>query len=376
MVAALLWMVALACLLWTWPPIGAKFALLAAALAHLVWLRFASRSASEMERMRLASTVYKHSREGVIIADAAHNIVMVNPAFTAITGYSEQEVLGRNPRLLSSGMQDEAFYRELWARIEREGSWQGEIWNRRRDGTLYAQSLSITRVTDDEGRTLNYVSVFSDVTQRLKAEQQIHRLAHYDALTGLPNRALLIDRAAQAFSLARRTQVPLALMYLDLDHFKEVNDSLGHRIGDLLLVAVAERLHATVREHDTVSRQGGDEFVIILPGTPAEGAEQVGVKICNLIDQPFTIEQHTIHVTMSIGIANFPEDGDDFDRLSRAADAAMYRAKREGRNRCCLHGRQNAVRAKIEPRPLICQDAEGRYDVPVDGLVRQALLLG
>lgn len=193
----------------------------------------------------------------MIIADADHNIVMVNPAFTTLTGYAESEVLGRNPRVLSSGMQDADFYRQMWETIERDGSWQGELWNRRRDGSLYAQSLSITRVVDDDGQVRNYVSIFSDITERRRAERQIQRLAHYDVLTGLPNRALLIDRAAQALSLARRSQAPLALMFLDLDHFKEINDSLGHRIGDLLLVAVAERLLSAVREHDTVSRQGG-----------------------------------------------------------------------------------------------------------------------
>lgn len=336
--AALLWAVALLCLLWTWPPLGAKFALLAAALAQLVWLQSVKwRNGPERERMRMAATVYAHSREGVIIADADHNIVMVNPAFTAITGYAEAEALGRNPRMLSSGMQDAAFYSEMWETIEREGSWQGELWNRRRDGTLYAESLSITRVTDDEGQIRNYVSIFSDITERRRAEQQIHRLAHYDVLTGLPNRALLVDRAAQALSLSRRTEDPLALMFLDLDHFKEINDTLGHRIGDLLLVAVAERLLSAVREHDTVSRQGGDEFVIILPGTSAEGAAHVAAKICGLIAQPFEVEQHSLCVTTSIGVAMFPEHAADFDSLARAADAAMYRAKREGRNRYCFH---------------------------------------
>lgn len=337
-IAALLWAVALVCLVWTWPPMGAKFALLAAALAQLFWWRAVKpRSGRELERMRLAATVFKHSREGVIIADADHNIVMVNPAFSAITGYPESEALGRNPRMLSSGMQDAAFYREMWEAIEREGSWRGELWNRRRDGSLYAESLSITRVADDDGQTRSYVSIFSDITERRRAEEQIQRLAHYDALTGLPNRALLVDRATQALSLARRTEAPLALMFLDLDHFKEINDTLGHRVGDLLLVAVAERLLSAVREHDTVSRQGGDEFVIILPGTSADGAAHVAAKICQLIAEPFEIEHHSLRVTTSIGIALFPGHATEFDTLARAADAAMYRAKRDGRDRYCFH---------------------------------------
>lgn len=331
--AALLWLIALGCLLWTWPPIGAKFALLLAACAQFACLRAARR---RDRRLRLEATAFEHSREGVLITDGARNIVMVNPAFTAITGYLESEVLGRNPRLLSSGRQGPEFYERMWQTIAREGSWRGELWNRRKDGELYAESLSIARIDAPDGEPMHYLCVFSDITERKHAEAEILRLAHYDALTGLPNRALLLDRAHQALSLARRSAVPLVLMFLDLDHFKDVNDSLGHRIGDLLLIEAAKRLQSAMREHDTVSRQGGDEFVVILPGTGADGAATVADKLLQLMAEPFRVEDHVLRVGVSIGIAVFPRDGEDFERLASAADAAMYRAKQAGRGRWCM----------------------------------------
>ncbi|GMU43303.1 MAG: diguanylate cyclase [Xanthomonadales bacterium] len=329
-VSALLWLLALVCLLWTWPPFGAKLALLLAAFAQLAWWQARRRGD---RRMRLKAAAFEHSREGVLITDGARNIVMVNPAFAAITGYTETEVLGHNPRLLSSGRQGPEFYERMWQTIAREGSWHGELWNQRKNGELYAESVSITRIDDSDGEPLHYVSVFSDITSRKFAETEIQRLAHYDALTGLPNRALLTDRAQQALSLARRSQSTLALMFLDLDHFKHVNDSFGHRIGDLLLIAAAQRLQSAMREHDTVARQGGDEFVVILPDTDAEGAAVVADKLLRLMAEPFVVEGHELHVGASIGIAMFPRDGEDYDRLARAADGAMYRSKQAGRGR-------------------------------------------
>lgn len=331
--ALLLWALALLCLLGSWPSIGAKIALLCAALAQFVALRAARHVDAGI---RLEAEAFEHSREGVVITDGERNIVRVNPAFSAITGYSEAEVLGRNPRLLSSGLQDHGFYERMWDTIAHEGSWHGELWNRRRDGELYAESLSITRIDDADGRPQHYVSVFSDITERKRAEAEIQRLAHYDTLTGLPNRALLLDRALQALSLARRTGAPLALMFLDLDHFKTINDSFGHRVGDQLLIVAAQRLQSVMREHDTVSRQGGDEFVVILPGTAAEGAAAVADKLLRLMAEPFAIDGQGMQVGASIGIALFPSDGEDFDALARAADAAMYRAKHAGRNRWCF----------------------------------------
>jgi diguanylate cyclase (GGDEF)-like protein/PAS domain S-box-containing protein len=304
--------------------------------------------AREESRLRLAEMVFERSREGIIIADRDRNIIKVNPAFTAITGYTEAEVLGRNPRLLSSGQHDESFYRDMWSTIESTGSWLGEVWNRRKDGSVYAEALSIARVCASDGQVQHYISIIRDITERKRAEEQIQRLAHHDPLTGLPNRALLADRASQALSLARRVDVPLALMYLDLDHFKGINDSLGHRVGDLLLIEVARRLLSAVREQDTVSRQGGDEFVLALPGTGVDGAAHVAEKVRDLIAEPMIIEGHVIAVSTSIGIAMFPNDADEFEALSRAADIAMYRAKREGRNTWRFHAQSLEAAAATE----------------------------
>lgn len=287
--------------------------------------------------LRLAAMVFEQSQKGIIITDAERNIVKVNPAFTAITGYSEAEVVGRNPRLLSAGQHGAEFYREMWSAIDAAGTWEGEVWNRRKDGIVYAEALSIDRVCDAEGRTLHYVSIISDITERKRVDEQIQRMAHHDPLTGLPNRALLMDRAGQALSLAQRTGASVALMFLDLDHFKVINDSLGHRIGDLLLIEVAHRLLSAVREYDTVSRQGGDEFVLVLQGTSVDGAAHVAEKVRALIAAPMTIEGHGLTVTTSIGIAMFPNDAGDFEALSRAADVAMYRAKHAGRNAYCFY---------------------------------------
>lgn len=283
-------------------------------------------------RLELAGMVFEQSHEGIIITDAERNIVKVNPAFTAITGYDEAEVLGRNPRMLSAGQHDPGFYRQMWSSIDSVGSWQGEVWNRRKDGGVYAESLSIDRVCDADGTIRNYVSIISDVTERKRIDERYQRLAHHDPLTGLPNRAMLSERGGQALSLAQRTSAPVSLMFLDLDRFKVINDTFGHRIGDQLLIEVAHRLLSAVREHDTVSRQGGDEFVLVLPGTGADGAARVAEKVLGLIAAPMTIDGHSMTVTTSIGIALFPDDAGEFEALARAADIAMYRAKHEGRN--------------------------------------------
>ncbi|HET7776619.1 MAG TPA: diguanylate cyclase, partial [Azospira sp.] len=213
---------------------------------------------------RLATTVFHASSEAIMITDAENRIVDVNPAFTRITGYTRNDVVGRNPRLLQSGIQSEHFYREMWAAINQYGHWRGEIWNRRRNGELYPEWMLIDRVLSPEGAVLNYVAMWSDISERKEAEARIHYLAHYDALTDLPNRVLFNDRFTQALLHARRNNETVALMFVDLDRFKVVNDTLGHRVGDELLKRVAERLRNCVREEDTVSRQGGDEFVVLL----------------------------------------------------------------------------------------------------------------
>ena len=234
--------------------------------------------------------------------------------------------------MLSSGRHDKAFYAAMWEAIATQGRWQGEVWNRRKDGSVYPEQLSIIRVLDANGEVTHYIGIFSDITRHKAAQAHIQRLAHFDPLTGLPNRALLNDRISHELSAAQRNRTQLAILFVDLDHFKNVNDTLGHRIGDELLITVATRLKAAVREVDTVSRQGGDEFILILPDTDANGAAHVAEKLLEVVAQPYQIESFELSVTLSIGIALYPADGDDFDVLSKCADAAMYRAKHDGRN--------------------------------------------
>jgi len=283
-------------------------------------------------QLGLAAKVFEQSGEGILITDAQCNIVMVNRAFTAITGYGEAEVLGKNPRMLASGRHDRAFYSAMWDAIVTQGRWQGEVWNRRKDGSLYPEMLSIIRVLDARGEVAHYIGISSDITQHKAAQARIQRLAHFDPLTGLPNRALLNDRVNHDLSSAQRHHAQVVVMFVDLDHFKNVNDTLGHRVGDALLIAVANRLKSAVREVDTVSRQGGDEFVLILPDTHADGASHVAEKLLEAVAQPYQVEGFELTVTLSIGIALYPGDGADFESLSKCADAAMYRAKHDGRN--------------------------------------------
>ncbi len=282
--------------------------------------------------IRLAAEVFEQGKEGIMITDTRGRIVRVNRAFSEITGYSEAEALGQGAGLLSSGRHGEEFYREMWQAIDDSGHWQGEIWNRRKDGHVYPEWLAISRVLGADGEPSHYVAIFSDITRHKEAEARIQRLAHFDALTGLPNRALLNDRARHAISMAQRSHEQLAVLFVDLDHFKNINDTLGHRIGDELLVEVGRRMKLMMRKEDTVSRQGGDEFIAVLPGTDADGAAHVAKKLIETIAVTFHVEQYELVVTPSIGIAMYPSDGEDFGVLSKCADTAMYRAKADGRN--------------------------------------------
>ncbi len=305
-------------------------------------------------QLLLAGKLFEQSSEGFIVTDQDGNIVKVNEAFTAICGYSESDALGQNPRLLASGRHDAAFFKAMWSAMNAIGHWQGEIWNCRKDGVHYPQWLSMSRVTDASGRATHYVAAFSDITHRKEAEESIRRLAHFDPLTGLPNRALLSDRATQALQIARRSDEPMALMFIDLDHFKNVNDSLGHEIGDQLLVAVTGRFNAALRDQDTLSRTGGDEFVLLLPGTDPAGAAHVAQKLLLLAQEPYQIDGHDLTITPSIGIALFPSDGVDYGSLAKCADAAMYLAKERGRNRSCFYTAEIQARST---RMLLLENA-------------------
>ncbi|WP_394757526.1 diguanylate cyclase domain-containing protein [Rhodoferax sp.] len=267
-----------------------------------------------------------------MITDNQNRIVRVNRAFSLITGYSEAEALGRNPSMLSSGRQSPDFYQAMWATLQAQGQWQGELWNRRKDGSLYPEWLSLSVLCDRSGAVINYVAVATDISQRKADEANIRLLADFDALTGLPNRRLLQDRIDTALSQAQRQGEALALMFLDLDRFKNVNDSLGHHAGDELLMQVAQRLKSVLREQDTVCRVGGDEFVLLCTSTDATGAAHVANKLLEITAQRYLVVQQELAITFSIGIALYPDDGDSFAKLSMSADIAMYRAKQAGRN--------------------------------------------
>lgn len=283
-------------------------------------------------QLRLAAEVFEHSNEAFIITDNDNNIVLVNHAFTKISGYSEAEVMGRNPSILASGRHEPAFFRAMWEALDTKGNWHGEVWDRRKDGSIYPKRLSISRVRDPDGKPTHCIGIFSDISENKAVEARIQQLAHFDTLTGLPNRALLSERIHHDISMAQRNRSSLALLFLDLDHFKNVNDTLGHRIGDELLIEIAHRLESAMRGEDMVSRLGGDEFILVLPGADADAAAHVAGKLLAEVIRPYHIEQHELIVTSSIGIAVYPSDGEDFDTLSQHADVAMYRAKHDGRN--------------------------------------------
>ena len=286
-----------------------------------------------LDQLQLAATIYANSHEAIVITDADNFIVTVNRAFTDITGYGPEEVIGRNPRILSSGRHDKKFYQDMWQNIITKGFWQGEVWDRRKNGEIYPKWMGITTVRNSEGVLTNHVAMFSDLTERNASDSMVKFLTYYDPLTKLPNRVLLRDRCVQVLAAAERGAIMAALLVIDLDDFKRINDSLGHVVGDRLLQQVAERLKECVRETDTIGRLGGDEFVILLTDIPDVGAaERVAQKILARFEEPVVIDENKLGVTFSIGASLYPEDGEDFDTLLKKADAAMYSAKDGGRN--------------------------------------------
>jgi len=284
--------------------------------------------------IQLAASVFTHAREGILITDAAGNIVKVNDSFCRITGYEPQDVLGKNPRLFQSGRQSQAFYREMWQALDEHGYWTGELWDRRKNGELFAELLAISAVRDDEGKTQNYVGLFSDITPMKDHQQQIEHLAQHDRLTGLPNRMLLTDRLNQAMAQCQRRDRSLALVYLDLDGFKAINDTHGHVSGDKLLITVSQRMSAVLRDGDTLARIGGDEFVVVLTDLvhPSD-AEPVLARLLQAAADPVQVGDALLNVSASLGVALCPRDGLDADLLVQSADEAMYSAKRAGGNR-------------------------------------------
>ena len=285
-------------------------------------------------RLKIADSLFNNSSEAICITDAAERIVEVNPTFCKISGYSKAELLGKSPRVLASGLQDRDFFLTMWADLLDTGEWHGELWNRNKSGELFAVRLNISAICNALGEVSHYLAIMADVTAMKVQQQAWEKNANHDQLTGLPNRTLLMDRLHQAMAQSMRTNLVLAICYLDLDGFKPINDVHGHKAGDAVLVEVAARLHRSVREGDTVARVGGDEFVLLLWGL-------AGVDECNHtlsrviagIDHPIAIGGADVSVTVSVGVTIFPKDGKDPVLLTAQADSAMYRSKVAGGNR-------------------------------------------
>jgi diguanylate cyclase (GGDEF)-like protein/PAS domain S-box-containing protein len=290
------------------------------------------------EELKLGASIFDNSIEGITITDTNGTILKVNNAFTAITGYPAEDVIGKNPRLLKSNRHDRAFYRAMWDAIGQSGKWEGEIWNRRKNGETYPEWLSISAITNFKGENEHYVAVFHDISEVKKSQEKLAYQAHHDALTGLPNRQLFHDRLSMALNRAVRHDIKLAVLFLDLDNFKIVNDTLGHRTGDLLLQGFAERLTGTCREEDTVARLGGDEFIILMSDldNPVENATRLAQRIIACLDKPFQLSENECNANVSIGITFFPGDGESAEDLIKFADMAMYKAKNEGKNQYAL----------------------------------------
>jgi diguanylate cyclase (GGDEF)-like protein/PAS domain S-box-containing protein len=293
-------------------------------------------------KLELAACVFENTLDGVLITDADGIILSVNPAFTEITGYTAEEAVGQNPRILQSNRHDQAFYAAMWKQIITEGRWNGEIWNRRKDGDLYLERMTISMVRDADGEPVRYVSVFSDITAFWRKDEHIKHLAFHDALTDLPNRTLLMDRINQIIINSDREPCNLALLFLDLDGFKLVNDQYGHNVGDDLLKEVAKRLLGLVRHSDIVARLGGDEFIVVLNNPKGmEKITSIATSVVSSINEPMEILGEAHRVGASVGIALFPADASTSVDLIKNADTAMYVAKNSGRNKISFYSPEN-----------------------------------
>ena len=342
--------------------ITAAATFIAMLLAALWRVLYANRALlRSKERLQVAAGVFEHAQEGITITDAQGNIIEANDTFLGLTGYARKEVIGRNPRFLSSGKQDKQFYRDLWKTLLEQGFWRGELWNRRKDGGIYVQQTSISAVRTAEGKLTHFIGLSSDISELKESQSRLEHMAYFDALTGLPNRRMLSDRLHQAIALSQRNELLLAVCYLDLDGFKPVNDTWGHAAGDRLLVEAAHRLNESVRGGDTVSRLGGDEFVVLLGNLAHLDECEIALeRLRNALCAPFPLPEGEALLSASIGVTLFPMDGSDPDTLIRHADQAMYASKQSGRNRYTLfdavHDRQSEIRR--ESRDAILQGFE------------------
>jgi diguanylate cyclase (GGDEF)-like protein/PAS domain S-box-containing protein len=338
-----------------------------------------SKTLEQMPFSEIAKKIIEYTNEGIIITDAKGNILLTNPAFEVATGYSDDEVRGKNPRILQSGLHDQKFYEKMWEEIKTNGFWKGEIWNKRKDGELFVEWLTISSVKDQEGNVSNYIAIFSDITEHKQNVEQLKRLAHYDILTGVPNRYLFTKRLKSLIQTSRKYHQQFALLFLDLDRFKNINDTLGHHIGDLLLQKAAQRLKGILRKQDTIARIGGDEFVIILPNLKhIREAIHIAERIIESLKASFWLNGQEVYISTSIGISFYPYDGEDIETLVRNADRAMYEAKKSGRNHFELYHNElhindketllleNALRKAID-----CNELQLHYQPQMDTQTKQ-----
>jgi diguanylate cyclase (GGDEF)-like protein/PAS domain S-box-containing protein len=315
------------------------------------FLRDLTERRAETVRQKLAASVFDHAREGIIITNLAGNILNVNAAFTRITGYSSDEVLGRNPRLLQSGRQEPEFYQQLWRELKTNGQWSGEILNRRKSGELYSELLTISAVVSAQGVAQHYVALFTDISTQKNQQLQLEMLTHFDVLTGLPNRVLLTDRLQQCIGRCRRQEEVMAVVMIDLDGFKAINDTHGQEVGNAMVKASAVRLKAVLRDCDTLARVGGDEFVAVVAGlAPEQDHMPMLTRLLRAAAASVNVNGASISVTASLGVTFFPADDSDADQLIRHADQALYQAKQAGKNRFQLFdvAHDVAVKARHE----------------------------
>jgi diguanylate cyclase (GGDEF)-like protein/PAS domain S-box-containing protein len=324
-------------------------------LSYVLSVRDITQRSRAEDELRLAASVFEASSEAILITDEHNLIIAANPAFVALTGYALAEVLGRDPNLLKSGRHDEALYRSLWQGIESAGTWHGEVWNRRKNGDDFIARLTINTVREAGGAIHRYIALFSDITEKKLAEETIWQQANYDILTNLPNRRLLRDRLQQELKRTQRSGHMLALFFIDLDRFKEVNDTHGHDFGDMLLIEAARRVSDCVRDTDTVARLGGDEFTVTLLNlVDMSRVEEVARTILAALAHPYHLGRETAYLSASIGITVYPEDGEDLETLLKNADQAMYVAKAEGRNRLAFFTR--TLQDAAQKRQLLIRD--------------------
>lgn len=303
-----------------------------------VFLRDITKRKHRENELRMAAAVFDSSSTAIMISDENNRIIKVNPAFTTITGYLPEEVIGQNPNILSSGLQNIKFYQDMWSCLNTSGIWHGELWNRHKDGQVYAEHLTINAISNKDGSIYRHIAVFSDITEKKQAEDLVWHQANYDSITHLPNRRLFMDRLKQEIGKSRRNHLPMALFFIDLDRFKEVNDTYGHDVGDKLLAEAAQRMHACVRDSDTVARLAGDEFTVILPEMDCQDRiGHIAGQMLEKLSQPFLIQDFSLQISGSIGIALYPEQSTDLNDLLNKADIAMYAAKRQGRNQYSLY---------------------------------------